>query len=480
MGHDSKIAEAMLKIPGIKQFMNSGKWMGETSELWTRLALRNRVLKNQMAETGATNPYEATWKARNYLDFYQGGRVAKAIDQFVPYFNASVQGARGIGRAAIERPGLMAWKMANIGVLSSGLFLWNHLKYPEIMRQVSQNTQENYWILNMLPESFSYTDQAGNKKQLLVKIPKDQFSRVVCTLFESALAKYLHLDGDTYDTSNFGQAFANFLPIVQGQNFPPALKAYFGVFNNKDLWRQQDIWKGPKVSAQEEYYTGRMGRDPTHPLLVQWGKLSGTSPVRTGYALEQFFTGTNPFVMAPVEMLRAGTGGLNNKEREILFTEVLARTPALNRFIATTSPYSAYGEKTSQYAEDANTRALIRRRNLDEMAETYYRNPIKENMDVIKRYIKEQDPEERKSLIDRFKLNKQLYDLPDRDWWLHTYSLPTEAKAQAFLDKYKTLDEEGQRHLLQQAVHLRGYGGTKFRYELRKLMRGGKSDASGG
>lgn len=473
-GHHSKIVEALDKVPGVHYLKDAAGWMGETSEVWTRLALRNRALLN------GKNAHEATWAARNYMDFYQGGGVSKALDNLIPYFGASVQGARGIGRAFIDHPGLMTWKMASIGTLSSGLFLYNHLCNSKVMSETSPEVQKNYWIFP-LPEELSYQDEVGNTRRLLMTIPKDQFSRVVSTVFETALAKFL--DIKTYDTSNFGKAMLDFAPIIQGQNLPPTVKAFFGYVGNYDIWRQQSIWKGANVKPSEEYYTARMGRDPTHPLLNIWGGLSGASPERTKYALEQLFTGTNPFLIAPMELFRAGMGGLNNADRKIVFSELLSRTPVLSRFIRTTSPYTAYGEQTAQYAQDANTKSVMQRRGLDDLSEIYYRDPSPENRRIIKDYIREQEPEDRQHLMQRFKINKQVFDYPDRDWWLHTYSLPAEAKAQAFMDKYNSLagDEGAQHDLMRRAKKLEGYAGGNFMINLRKLMRGrNNGEASGG
>jgi len=42
---------------------------------------------------------EATFAARDYMDFGQGGGIAKALDNAIPYLNASIQGTRGMFRA---------------------------------------------------------------------------------------------------------------------------------------------------------------------------------------------------------------------------------------------------------------------------------------------------------------------------------------------------------------------------------------------
>jgi hypothetical protein len=83
-------------------------YVGETSEIIGRLALMRRAMKN-----GATLE-EATWIARTYLDFSQGGNIVKAMDSFVPYLNASIQGTRGIFRAARDKPGVFGYKAAQI------------------------------------------------------------------------------------------------------------------------------------------------------------------------------------------------------------------------------------------------------------------------------------------------------------------------------------------------------------------------------
>jgi hypothetical protein len=227
-----------------------------------------------------------------------------------------------------------------------------------------------------------------------------------------------------------------------------------------------------------------MGRDPTHPLLKEWGKATGMSPVRTGYALEQMLTGTNPFLLLPVQMYRVAAGATGSKQNEMVWQDILARTPVLSRFLHTTSPYTAYGDQTAQYAQDVNSKSLIQRRGLDDISEIYFNNPSKESRQVIRDYIRQQPAEDRKGLLDRFNFNKQVFNYPDRDWWLHTYSLPAEAKAQAFMDKYQSLagDDQAQKDLLHHAYRLKGYAGSKFRLFLHRLRfpKTERGEASGG
>jgi hypothetical protein len=107
------------KINAIQNIMG---YLGETSEVLTRLALRERAIKNRTREGLTAEQKEAielraTRIARDYLDFAQGGNVAKALDTGIPYLNASIQGTRGIFRAAKREPAVFTTKVAQIAGL---------------------------------------------------------------------------------------------------------------------------------------------------------------------------------------------------------------------------------------------------------------------------------------------------------------------------------------------------------------------------
>ena len=116
-------------------------YLGESSEIWTRLALRDQAMRNGLTST------EATWEARNYLDFSQGGSYTKALDSGIPYLSASVQGSRGVFRAAARNPKLFTYKVAQIGTLATGLYLANKHINPEAWEQISDRDKVSNWII---------------------------------------------------------------------------------------------------------------------------------------------------------------------------------------------------------------------------------------------------------------------------------------------------------------------------------------------
>src|SRR4030067_1648784 len=78
---------------GFDKVMNFLGYLGETSEILTRLAIRERALRK------GKSAQEATFTARDYMDFGQGGGVSKALDNGLPYLNAAIQGSRGLLRS---------------------------------------------------------------------------------------------------------------------------------------------------------------------------------------------------------------------------------------------------------------------------------------------------------------------------------------------------------------------------------------------
>jgi len=129
-------------------------YFGETSEIVTRLAIRDRVIRRRAAEKNITyeeayeDPkirQEATFAARDYMDFGQGGGIAKAIDNAVPYLNASIQGTRGLLRAFKDNPAESVWKLTQFAALVTGLYIAKRKLNPKTMQALQGNIdmQEN-------------------------------------------------------------------------------------------------------------------------------------------------------------------------------------------------------------------------------------------------------------------------------------------------------------------------------------------------
>ena len=308
----------------INQIGKFAGYIGETSELWTRMALRNRAIKN------GKSPQEATWVARNYIDFSQGGSWTKAADNVSPYFNAGIQGTRGIVGAFKKNPKLASFKAAQVMGIGFGLAYWAKHVAKECWESISDREKSTKFII---PTNISWKDRDGNKRWLYFPIAKDQGQRIFATIGEE-LANVAH--GGNVNWNKLKMAATDFAPAGIS-NIPPTFSSLFGYTFNKDFWKNEDIWKGRKgVSPKEEYWNS------TPKAWVMFGKATSLSPERSKRAFEKvipqnFYTyiigaATNQFF-----------GTLDDKDKSQVsehFLNKLTEFPILQRMARKTYPIS--------------------------------------------------------------------------------------------------------------------------------------------
>ena len=434
-------------------------YAGETSEIWTRLALRERALRQ------GKSPHEATWIARNYLDFSQGGNVLKALDSGIPYLNAAVQGTRGIFRALADRPYQTLWKFAQLAALASGVYLANRYFNKECWDSIPDREKVNNFCITT---PWSFKDKNQNERYLYFKIAKDQGQRVVCTMFENLMAKAL---GDEVDADQVTQSIQDFLPLIPDQLLPPSLDGMMGYMANKDFWLRKDIWRGEKVTPREEYTIY------THPALVEAGDITGWSPDRLGYSLSQVFTRGNVYTSLVSAGFSLAMKDLPEKDKRKTTTEMVTRLPLIKRVFKATPAYSETELKQLEKAKtEESTRKLKQKRELNEMANRYYRKlkdeKIKDRsvLSEIKVFIRKQPVEDRKRLVSWFKNYGIVYDIPDRAWWLNLAEMPPEARATVFWTKYLETDKEERKGLERLGRRIPGLWSERFLKRLRILI----------
>jgi hypothetical protein len=237
-------------------------YIGNTSEALTRVALMNRLLaKGKSLE-------EAVWTARTNLDFAQGGRITKMLDNGVPYLNASVQGTRGVFQGFKSNPKLATFKATQIMGLSFGLGYWGMKEFGEWYEGISPRERESGWII---PLPYEHKDAQGGMRYPYLKIPKDYGQRAFGAIGEAMAAQAL---GKEVDWDALQMSITDMFPVDASGWIPPTAGALLSYGMNKDFWRKKDIWKGRKVSPQFEFYAD------TPQMWVMLGDMTGLSPER--------------------------------------------------------------------------------------------------------------------------------------------------------------------------------------------------------
>jgi hypothetical protein len=438
----------------VKTLENTLGYMGETSEIWTRLALRNKALRN------GKSPTEATWIARNYLDFSQGGNLAKAIDSGVPYLNAAIQGTRGIIRAAKNNPVRFTYVTAQIGTLASSLYMANKQTNPEAYDNISDRDKVNNWIITT---PLSYKDSSGKKRHVYFKIAKDQGQRAIASVFEGLMGKYM---GEEINSEQIIMAVKEFMPLVPTQILPPTLDAILGYSTGVDFWRNEDIWRGRNVIPSKEY------TKYTHPAFVKAGEATGLSPERLQYGMQQFFTYGNVMTSVVGAGYKAAFETLSEDEQSEHTLEAMRQVPGLRRITGQTNPYTKFEKQIDKENLKESTRRYMQEIEFDKITEKYYEGDA--DSDKVKSFIRKQPRSDKKRLIARMKYHKRLQGMPNKRWWLNLISSPPEVRATLYYSRLSQASETEKKELKEQLKRIPKIRSKAFFRKLKYLIKHGE------
>jgi hypothetical protein len=195
-----------------------------------------------------------------------------------------------------------------------------------------------------------YQDKAGNTRHLYFKIPKDAMQSSVTSLAEDIYIKAVHNGQYKLMNDKMMTALKNeFRNVTDLGNMPPLMRAVQGYKQNYDSFYETEIWSGkeqPEGDASQEYYDGA-----TPARYIQFGHLTGMSPVRSQYFAKQFFTEGNLFGSIIGEFMDGVMGGGFETELGKFMSkegaEQLKAIPGLRRVLKSTYP------RPPEVAEDA-------------------------------------------------------------------------------------------------------------------------------
>lgn len=433
-------------------------YLGETTEIWSRLALRKRALKNAAKEgiDPARAEMRATYAARNYLDFSQGGSFVKAADSAIPYLNAAIQGTRGVFRYAADHPGKFTYKVGQIGTMAAGLYYANRMTNPEAWEQVPDREKASNFIFTT---PLYYYDKNGDKRYYYFKVAKDQSQRIFASIFENLAAASI---GDTFKSNQLSMAFEDGLPIVPTGVLPPTIEAMLGYAANKNFWRNEDIWRGRKgIDPSQEY------NRYTPEAYVKLGEATGMSPERTKYALEQVFTSGNIWTSLTGGAMSAMLGELPKDMRDQTMQEMISKAPFIRKALRSTDPFAPYQQESEGIKRERATKRAVVRREFDAIADEYARGRISKEEAV--EFINTQPREQRRYFLRQLNEKKSLTGIPDGRWWRDLQYQDAGTRAEMFHRRYERASDEEKERLDRQLYKLKSIRSKEFNAELRRL-----------
>lgn len=435
-------------------FKSMASYAGETSEIWVRLALRERALRN------GKSPLNATYEGRNYLDFNKGGSWIKAADQGMPYLNPTVQATKGLVRAAKNNPKDFATKSAWISGTASSLWFANNVVNGEAYDQIHERIRNDNWIVTT---PFFYTDERGNKRYMYYKFPKDQGQRIIASTTDALLEK-TYKNKDASDQVIEGlKDLAGFVPTTS--SIPPTLDALIGASINYDFFKGEPIYddRGRPIDPTEEFTPGRTGQafiDFAQSLPEKAPDIV-RSPDRLEYMVEQFTTRRNIWTDLVGGGYKTLTQGQDEQATEEFTRQMLKDIPGARRFVSFTSPYQEDKELKRTIIEK-NTKDK-QRKDFSRQLFTQFNNSEmtkKEVIDSIKQ--SNYDMSDKQKMLKRFVQSYKTKNVRNPGFYYDGLELNAVQRADYFFQKYSKSEKEEKKTMIDEMKRIPGFASKPF------------------
>lgn len=234
--------------------------MGKVSEKWTktlgaseiatRLEEFNSVYK-RLKGAGVDDfdaRVEATFAARNLLDFKIVGTAMRSVNAFIPFSNARMQGFKAMFRSAVNNPAKFAAKFAMYVMIPQVL---NSL----IIKSMGDDAVERYKNQPWYRRDLFYTFPVRGS-DWWVMIPKPFEIGLLGSMFGRLADHFLLNDKDAFDTDFIKWWARNFLPVDAGLITGDSWSSLMGLAYNYDSFRERYIIPPDEVGVNIELREG--------------------------------------------------------------------------------------------------------------------------------------------------------------------------------------------------------------------------------
>jgi hypothetical protein len=317
--------------------------MEETTRLAVFKVLVQKNLNNNMSLREAE--LAAAIESREAsVDFQRRGRHAQLMNQFIPFFTATIGGldklVRTMSRGTPAQK-TAAWLRAGILITVPTLLLWDHNKDEEWYKALPRYEKNMNWHLKL----GEVIGPDGNVRVRYVRIPKPfELGLMFGSLFERF--NEWATERDPRAMKSWGKQFLSTAQPFHFEQMVPPLTSMYNAANNYDSFRQREIVKGQLKSlpARLQY------SENTTTTARMIGDLLNIAPLKVDYYTRSAFGGVGRYVS---DILGAGIGALSDRwdtgrmpGREIVpGTGLTEQAPILRALIGSTpSSYDRYSD----------------------------------------------------------------------------------------------------------------------------------------
>lgn len=287
----------------IKHPVDMIRALSELSEEATRMGQFKKATKKLgMSDEAITR---AALETRDLLDFHRAGRMGRNVNQYIPFFNATIQGTDKVARAFKENPvGMTAKATAAITLPSIALYMMNKGN-PEY-ENLSQYEKDMYW--NIPTNMYSHlTGQEKEGPTTVYRIPKPFELGVMYGTTPERLLDYIHDDDPEAFDGLRRRYFEAFAPDV----FPTIFKLPLELQANYSSFYDSPIVPESKQELEPaEQYGAR-----TSESAKFLGRIFNQSPYKIDYAIRGLTGGTGPMAIGAAETGLSKLGVLDVPEK---------------------------------------------------------------------------------------------------------------------------------------------------------------------
>ncbi len=267
--------------------------VGDRSETINRSAVYERARAR-----GATH-LEASYEARDLMDFTMGGKWASVrfLTAVVPFLNARIQGTYKLGKGAAANPARFAAVAGAVAIASALSYLLQ--RDDDDYKALPDWARDTYWCVKL-----------GDK---MLFIPKPFEVGAMGSVVERMTE--LAVGGDDYRAKDFAHTLANILGDQLSMNpVPQAVKPLIEAWANYDTFRQApiDSMGDERLPAQD-----RVGPTTTAGA-VAIGRVANVSPKKVDHIVRGYFGWLGMQAMNVSDlMLRDAMGLPSNPRRDL-------------------------------------------------------------------------------------------------------------------------------------------------------------------
>lgn len=432
--------------------------LGIFTETWFRMAqMHGEINRNGRPAS------DAALITRESLDYSRGGTWIKPLSNLSPYLNPAVQGTRVAISYAWNNPKIFAYKMMQLGGIVAALSAANRgANDDDDYDDVPEYDKMNNFII-MTP--LKYTDTDGNEGRYYIKLRKDQPIRPFAYVFEKLIDL---IQGRPVPVSTVRTAASLMLTTfnIDPGAMPSTLRSLTAYFSNYDLWRGDSVWKIPGVRNKDEW------TENTPRLWRFIGAITGMSPDRLRRASGSLVSASNPFINMTGFALEQMFKAIGPEERKTVTQELLQDVSMIKGLFGTTNKRNHYRDRSMAIREEDTTRKFTQNREIDRLSNIYYDSPTKARRKEITNFIRKQLPIDRRRLLTRFRSERKLHKIPNRDWWLSLLDDSPEVRAVRYYDRWANLDKKEQLQLRRTGFSIPGLSSPRFRRYLQSLIKG--------